>query len=367
MPLPLMALNLLYYAAIWAMITFCFAHPRAALLVAAAHALAPLAPAAALLWGRLSRAVVRRGAWDWVRGLYGVGYAAKGEDGAFDAAAAQRALRRQLGEDGEEVQAAALAADRPGFDQVKHPVFDAVKHAGFDQVKPVIDAGTFDPVKPAAVAGTEFFDSACMPGQTLRVTAKATTASSSEATDDGGSSGTSSSTSSSANGTSGVALESRSSSWEDNGSGSQPPSDASFLAASHDGIANGITNTCGITNIDDSSIPGAAQRPFIFCYHPQGYFARGAFHTFAAVGRRSPVAALPGVKFAVGRWPMRVPVLQQALLVMGCTEASFGNLRALLMSKGKVGGCWGKALAEDHHHHLPLINLSISPPASHRG
>ncbi|GBF98241.1 hypothetical protein Rsub_11061 [Raphidocelis subcapitata] len=234
-PLPLMALNLLWYAFLWAFAWAAYSRPAAVAAAAALHALLPLALPDALLGGRASR--LR--AWDALRRAYGVGYAAPGADGAFDARRAAAEVRRQLSE---------AAHARGG-----------------------------KPSEAAAQAAAV-------------VTAMAGLSSS----DSGGTSG------------------------DGGGHGAPPQAGAATAAAQAPEAAA-------------AAAAAAEQRRFVFAYHPQGFLARGALLTFAARGARSPASALPGgVRLAAGGWMLRVPGMQQALIALGCTDASRSNLLRLL-------------------------------------
>lgn len=318
-PLVMMALNLMYYAVVWAMILFTWYHPGPALALAAAHALLPPARAAALLGG----AAARLPAFDWLRDLYGVCYAAAGQPGAFDAAAAARTMEKQVAAHREAgsypkgAPARALAHSAsvgPGRGVDQAAGFDWVKLGAFDSVKPA-----FQSVKPAAVALLAGQEGGALKADNMD--ASSNSSQDPEQEDRSGISGS-------------CTPESWSSDAEASSDGVNFPLMTADSAIDVQGLRPAPARGGGGRG------SGSAKRPFIFGYHPQGYLARGAVHTFAAVGRGSPVAGLPGVKLAVGSGLLRVPLLQQVLLLIGCTEASYDNLRALLTSD-QVGGVQG--------------------------
>ncbi|KAI8469894.1 MAG: diacylglycerol acyltransferase-domain-containing protein [Monoraphidium minutum] len=113
-PPPLMALNLAYYAVLWAAIAAAYYRPAAFLAILAAHLLAPPGLEEKLLGGAPRQGLARLAVWDRLRAAYGVGFAAPGERGAFDpeaaaaAAAAQRAAAAKAG--GPPAAAAAVRA-----------------------------------------------------------------------------------------------------------------------------------------------------------------------------------------------------------------------------------------------------------------
>jgi hypothetical protein len=84
---------------------------------------------------------------------------------------------------------------------------------------------------------------------------------------------------------------------------------------------------------------------YVFCYHPVGVQARGAWYTFALKGRASPVAALADCKLAVSRMLWATPLGQQIAVLSGACDASWRTLTELLAEKVRRVGVGGEGFA----------------------
>jgi hypothetical protein len=269
-PLHAMALNLAYYAAGWAALALCWYCPKVAAAAAAAHLLTPLALPTRLLGGALSRLRV----WDGIRATYQIEYAEPGTPGAFD----------------EHGAAAAAAAATPLHGEGK---------GGGEARAPLL---------VTAIAGGS--------GASDAPSASASRAHSS---DEGSSDG-------------------RGSDSEDARAAERIPAAAITLAADEQPPARqqapaSVDAQAAVAEVQAQLSQGRQHSRFIFCYHPHGFLARGAVHTFAARGRGSPISGLPDCRLAAGSWLLRVPLMQQALLAIGCVDASYSNLLSLLTSR----------------------------------
>lgn len=69
---------------------------------------------------------------------------------------------------------------------------------------------------------------------------------------------------------------------------------------------------------DNTTVPMLdSGRKYMFCYHPHGIWARGAFFTFALKGKNSPFNNI-NIKLAFRTWCLKVPFLREILLLLGC-------------------------------------------------
>jgi hypothetical protein len=283
-----MALNLGYFAVIWGTAYFAYLQPAVFAAILAAHVFTPLSIPCALLGGRAAAFVTSLGIWDWLRREYGVGYAPPGAPGAFDAAAASEEARRQF------AKAAAHAAP-------PREAFERSESLGSDE------SSLWErPQQAHAHVRTDAHHAAA--GEALLPPAPS------------------------------FGLSRR---WSSFAAPSLRSDGSSYLTSEFSGTSDfSLGSDTGAALASPARMAQSVPQPqqqqqqrFIFAYCPQGFLARGALHTFAAAGRLGPMSALPGgVRLAVGSPVLRVPVMQQALLLAGCTDASYGNLKSILQS-----------------------------------
>eukprot|EP00878_Enallax_costatus_P002787 GHUV01002978.1.p1 GENE.GHUV01002978.1~~GHUV01002978.1.p1 ORF type:complete len:582 (+),score=78.61 GHUV01002978.1:672-2417(+) len=119
----------------------------------------------------------------------------------------------------------------------------------------------------------------------------------------------------------------------------QPGSFAySITSQQNSGVKPDAANT-------DNDVPdrqqqnSASQQPvYIFGCHPAGVLSRGAFHTFALRGWKSPVSSVQGLRFAIGSQLFYTPILliREFLIMAGCIPADKTTLLHHLKSGNSV-------------------------------
>lgn len=89
-------------------------------------------------------------------------------------------------------------------------------------------------------------------------------------------------------------------------------------------------------NTDDST--ERQQAAYVFGCHPAGILSRGAFHTFALKGWKSPVSSVKGLRFAIGSQFFYAPILliREFLSLVGCIPADKATLEKHLRSGNSV-------------------------------